>query len=166
MPGLIGFMDFTFMRQRGDLPVERLARLMTDYLHEQGPEGEAEEFFGSRTQIARALVHDEHIPVRSRITPYEDARRIIRASAYRAVTLCYCRHKKAHLGQACRKGAPVEGICMRRRAPSSGALGDARARNDARPSARHPLSLALCLPASRGLKPCFYDCRRIRSFSP
>jgi NAD-dependent dihydropyrimidine dehydrogenase PreA subunit len=112
MPGLIGFMEFTFMRQRGDLPVERLARLMTEYLHEKGPEGQAGEFFGSRTQIARALVHDEHVPVSSRITPYEDARRIIRDSAYRAVTLCYCRHKKAHLGQACKKGAPVEGICM------------------------------------------------------
>ena len=112
MPGLIGFMEFTFMRQRGDLPVERLARLMTEYLHEQGPEGQAGEFFGSRTQIARTLVYDEHIPVSSWITPYEDARRIIRDSAYRAVTLCYCRHKKAHLGQACRKGAPVEGICM------------------------------------------------------
>ena len=98
--------------QRGDLPVERLARLMTEYLHEKGPGGQAGEFFGSRTQIARALVHDEHIPVSSRITPYEDARRIIRDSAYRAVTLCYCRHKKAHLGQACRKGAPAEGICM------------------------------------------------------
>lgn len=112
MPGLIGFMEFTFMRQRGDLPVERIARLMTEYLHEKEPGGQAGEFFGSRTQIARALVHDEHIPVSSRITPFEDARRIIRDSAYRAVTLCYCRHKKAHLGQACRKGAPVEGICM------------------------------------------------------
>jgi NAD-dependent dihydropyrimidine dehydrogenase PreA subunit len=112
MPGLIGFMEFTFMRQRADLPIERLARLMSEYLHEQGREGQAGEFFGSRTPIARALVYDDHIPVTSRITPYEDARRIIRDSDYRAVTLCFCRHKKAHLGQACRKGAPVEGICM------------------------------------------------------
>jgi ferredoxin len=112
MPGLIGFMEFTFMRQRGDLPVERLAHLMTEYLHEQGREGQAGEFFGSRTQIARALVYEEHVPVTSRITPYEDARRIIRDSTYRAVTLCFCRHKKAHLGQSCKKGAPVEGICM------------------------------------------------------
>lgn len=112
MPGLIGFMEFTFMRQRGDLPVERLARLMTEYLHEQGRNGQAGEFFGSRTQIARALVYDEPIPVNSRITPYEDARRIIRDSTYRAVTMCYCRHKRAHTGQSCRKDAPVEGICM------------------------------------------------------
>ena len=112
MPGLIGFMEFTFMRQRADLPIERLARLMSEYLHEQGREGQPGELFGSRTPIARALVYDDHIPVTSRITPYEDARRIIRDSDYRAVTLCFCRHKKAHLGQACRKGAPVEGICM------------------------------------------------------
>ncbi len=112
MPGLIGFMEFTFMRQRGDLPLERLARLMSEYLRDQGREGQAGEFFGSRYPIARTLVYDEHIPVTSRITPYEDARRIIRDSDYRAATLCFCRHKKAHLGQACRKGAPVEGICM------------------------------------------------------
>jgi NAD-dependent dihydropyrimidine dehydrogenase PreA subunit len=112
MPGLIGFMELTFMRRRGDLPVERLARLMSEYLHEQGREGQAGEFFGSRTPIARALVYDEHIPVTSRITPFEDARRIIRDSDYRAVTLCYCRHKKAQMGQVCRKGAPIEGICM------------------------------------------------------
>jgi hypothetical protein len=112
MPGLIGFMEFTFMRHRGDLPLERLARLMSEYLHEQGREGQAGELFGSRYPIARALVYDEHIPVSSRIMPYEDARRIVRDSDYRAVTLCYCRHKKAHMGRACRKGAPVEGICM------------------------------------------------------
>jgi NAD-dependent dihydropyrimidine dehydrogenase PreA subunit len=28
------------------------------------------------------------------------------------LTTCYCRHKKEHLGQVCRKGAPVDGICM------------------------------------------------------
>ena len=110
MPGLIGFFEFTFMRRRADLPVERVAQLMTEYLHER--DGQGREFFGSRTPIARALVHAEQIPVSSRITPYEDAREIIRASSYRAVTMCYCRHKKEHLGQSCRKGAPVEGICM------------------------------------------------------
>ncbi len=69
MPGLIGFMEFTFMRQRADLPIERLARLLSEYLHEQGRKGQAGEFFGSRTPIARALVSDDHIPVTSRITP-------------------------------------------------------------------------------------------------
>ena len=112
MPGLIGFMEFTFMRRRTDLPMAELARLMSDYLRENGRDGQAGEFFGSRTPLTRALVYEDRIPVSSQITPYEDARRIIRDADYRAVTICYCRHKKEHLGQACRKGAPVDGICM------------------------------------------------------
>lgn len=112
VPGLIGFMEFTFMRRRTDLPLAELARLMSEYLQEQGQAGQAGEFFGSRTALTRALVHDEHIPVSSRITAYEDARRIIQAADFCAVTLCYCRHKKEHLGETCRKGAPVEDICM------------------------------------------------------
>jgi len=112
LPGLIGFIELTFMRRRTDLPMAELARLMSDYLRENGRDGQAGEFFGSRTPLTRALVYEDCIPVSSQITPYEDARRIIRDADYRAVTTCYCRHKKEHLGQACRKGAPVDGICM------------------------------------------------------
>ncbi len=116
VPGLIGFMEFTFMRRQPSLtapiPLADLARLMSEYLHENGRQGQGGEFFGSPTQLTRALVYDEHIPVSSRVTPYEDARRIIADADYCAVTLCYCRHKKEHLGEPCRKGAPVEGICM------------------------------------------------------
>jgi NAD-dependent dihydropyrimidine dehydrogenase PreA subunit len=112
MPGLIGFMEFSFMRRRSELPLEQLARLMSDYLQERGKAGQAGEFFGSRTPLTRALVYEDRIPVESRVTSYEDARQIIRDAEYRAVTTCYCRHKKEHLGQTCRKGAPVDGICM------------------------------------------------------
>ncbi|WP_296808951.1 4Fe-4S ferredoxin [Thiocapsa sp.] len=112
VPGLIGFMEFTFMRRRTDLPMAELARLMSEYLVERGQNGQAGEFFGSKTQLTRTLVYDEHIPVTSRITAYEDARRIIRDADYCALTTCYCRHKKEHLGEACRKGAPVDEICM------------------------------------------------------
>jgi NAD-dependent dihydropyrimidine dehydrogenase PreA subunit len=112
MPGLIGFMEFTFMRERGDLPKRRLAELMSAYLQEQGRDGQAGEFFGSKHQLTRALVYEDHIPVGSRITPYEDARRIIRDADYRAVTLCFCRHKREHEGKTCAKGAPVDGLCM------------------------------------------------------
>ena len=112
VPGLIGFMEFTFMRRRTDLPLAELARLMSEYLQENGQAGQAGEFFGSRTSLTRALVYDEHIPVSSRITAYEDARRLIQEADFCAVTLCYCRHKKEHLGETCRKGAPVEEICM------------------------------------------------------
>ena len=112
MPGLIGFMEFTFMRNRSDLPMEKLAQLMHDYLHDPSENGMAKEFFGSKTQLTRSLVYDEHIPVTSHITSYESAVRIIKQNDFGAVTQCYCRHKKEHLGKKCKKNAPVEGFCI------------------------------------------------------
>ena len=112
MPGLIGFMEFTFMRNRTDLPMKKLATMMSEYLVENGPKGQAGEFFGSKTQLTRALVYKEHIPTDSQITQYEDAQQIIKQADFCAVTHCYCRHKKEHLGKNCRKGAPVEETCM------------------------------------------------------
>jgi ferredoxin len=108
LPGLIGFFEMTFMKNRSDLPLARLAQLMREYLEES----QAAEFFGSKTQLTRSLVYEEHVPVTSEITSYEQARQIIAEAGYGAVGLCYCRHKKEHLGETCAKGAPVEGICI------------------------------------------------------
>ena len=108
MPGLIGFFEFTFMKRRTDLPMERVARLMREYLEES----QAKEFFGSKTQLTRTLAYEEHIPVTSEIATYEQARELIRRAGTGAVGLCYCRHKKEHQGKTCAKGAPVEGICI------------------------------------------------------
>lgn len=116
VPGLIGFMEFTFMRARSDVPQAELARLMSDYLREhgreQGRDGQAEEFFGGRWPLTRALAYEDKVPVESRITPWEDARQILHDADFHAVTMCFCRHKKAHLGEHCRQGAPVEESCM------------------------------------------------------
>jgi hypothetical protein len=88
-PGLIGFMELTFMRRRRDLPVERLARLMTEYLHEKGRAGEAGEFSGSRTPITRALVYKQLIPVRARRRPTRTRERSSpRATTARSKRLC------------------------------------------------------------------------------
>lgn len=108
LPGLIGFFEMTFMKNRSDLPLQRLAQLMREYLEE----GQAAEFFGSKTQLTRSLVYEEHVPVTSEITSYERAREIIREAGFGAVGLCYCRHKKEHLNETCAKGAPVDGICI------------------------------------------------------
>ncbi len=112
MPGLIGFFEFTFMKNRTDLPLEKVARLMTEYMYENPREGMAREFFGSKTQLTRSLVYEDQIPVTSEITTYESAREIIRQAGYGAVGMCYCRHKKEHLGETCHKGAPLEGGCI------------------------------------------------------
>ena len=108
MPGLIGFFEFTFMKHRSDLPMARLATLMREYLEES----QTKEFFGSKTQLTRTLAYEEHVPVTSEIATYERAREIIREAGIGAVGLCYCRHKKEHLGKSCAKGAPMEGICI------------------------------------------------------
>ncbi|MCP3955348.1 MAG: 4Fe-4S ferredoxin, partial [Desulfobacterales bacterium] len=93
MPGLIGFFEFTFMKQRADLPVEELARLMTEYLYDDPQSGMAKEFMGGKTQLTRALTYDDHIPVSSVVTSYESAQEIIKNSDFGAVGMCYCRHK-------------------------------------------------------------------------
>lgn len=112
MPGFIGFMEFTFMKNRSDLPMEKLARLMTEYLSDTSENGEANEFFGSKTQLTRSLVYGDTVPVTSEITSYESAREIIESSGFGAVAYCYCRHKKEHLGKKCKRGAPVDGMCI------------------------------------------------------
>ncbi len=112
LPGLIGFFEFTFMKNRTDLPLEKLARLMSEYLHERPQDGMAKEFFGSKTPLTRTLVYENRIPVTSEITTYENARQIIEQAGYGAVGMCYCRHKKEHLDQRCQKGAPTEGVCI------------------------------------------------------
>ena len=109
LPGLIGFFEFTFMKRRTDLPMAKLSRLMEEYLNEPN---QAAELFGSRTPLTRSLAYEEHVPVTSEITTYERAREIIKEAGYGAVQLCYCRHKKEHVGENCRKGAPVEGMCI------------------------------------------------------
>ncbi len=108
LPGLIGFFEFTFMKNRIDLPLERLAQLMREYLEES----QAGEFFGSKTPLTRSLLYEEHIPVTSEVTSYDRAREIISEAGFGAVGMCYCRHKKEHLGETCDKGAPVNGICI------------------------------------------------------
>lgn len=112
LPGLIGFFELTFMKQRQDLPVKELAQLMHEYLYENPDGGMAREFFGSPTPLTRSLVYEEHIPVHSEVTTWESAREIVKNAGYGAVGMCYCRHKKAHLDEQCAKGAPTEGICI------------------------------------------------------
>jgi len=112
MPGLIGFFEFTFMKNRSDLPVQKVARLMQEYMHENPREGMAREFFDSKTPLTRTLVYEDRIPVSSSVTSYENAREIIRQAGYGAVGICYCRHKKTHLDQSCAKGVPMEDTCI------------------------------------------------------
>ncbi len=112
MPGLIGFFELTFMKQRQDLPVAELAQLMHEYLLDDPDQKMGKEFFSSKTPLTRSLVYEEHIPVSSNVATYESAREIIKNSSYGAIGMCYCRHKKEHLNQTCDKDAPTTEICI------------------------------------------------------
>ncbi len=112
MPGLIGFFEFSFMKQRNDLPVAELAQLMTEYLFGDPNQAMGREFFGSKTPLTRSLPYEEHIPVSSQVATYESAREIISSAGYGAIGMCYCRHKKEHLNQSCDKNAPTKEICI------------------------------------------------------
>jgi formate hydrogenlyase subunit 6/NADH:ubiquinone oxidoreductase subunit I len=112
MPGLIGFFEFSFMKQRNDLPVAELAQLMHEYLYGDPEQQMGREFFGSKTPLTRSLPYEEHIPVESRVATYESAREIINNAGYGAIGMCYCRHKKEHLNQSCEKNAPTREICI------------------------------------------------------
>jgi ferredoxin len=112
MPGLIGFFEFSFMKQRQDLPVAELAQLMDEYLFGDPDQQMGREFFGSKTPLTRTLPYEEHIPVNSQIATYESAREIIKDAGYGAIGMCYYRHKKEHLNQSCDKDAPTTEICI------------------------------------------------------
>ncbi len=112
MPGLIGFFEFTFMKQRNDLPVAELAQLMHEYLFDDPDRKMGSEFFSSKTPLTRSLAYEEHIPVSSQVATYESAREIIKTASYGAIGMCYCRHTKEHLNQKCEKDAPVKEICI------------------------------------------------------
>ncbi len=112
LPGLIGFFEFTFMKQRQDLPIEELAQLMHEYLFEDPENLMGKEMFASKTPLTRSLPYEEHIPVHSLVTTYESARQIVREAGYGAIGMCYCRHKKEHLNQSCDKNAPTQEICI------------------------------------------------------
>jgi ferredoxin len=112
MPGLIGFFEFSFMKQRQDLPVAELAQLMEEYLYGDPDQKMGREFFGSKTPLTRSLPYEEHIPVSTQIATYESAREIVKKAGYGAIGMCYCRHKKEHLGESCAKHAPTAEICI------------------------------------------------------
>jgi formate hydrogenlyase subunit 6/NADH:ubiquinone oxidoreductase subunit I len=110
-PAVVGFFEFSMMRVRSDIDQKQLAALLSCYIYERP------DFMRSvakgLTPLGRTLVHETMLEpsdaVSSEVMDYERATQVVRASKMCAVSLCYCRHKKQHLGEACDK--PVE-ICL------------------------------------------------------
>jgi Fe-S-cluster-containing hydrogenase component 2 len=108
-PPVVGFFEYSLMRARDAIPKKRMAEALHAYTH--GDATFAREAFGGDTVLGRALVHetalaDDPLPD---VLAWERATQVVEEARAWAVSLCYCRHKAEHLGQAC--GAPVE-ICL------------------------------------------------------
>jgi NAD-dependent dihydropyrimidine dehydrogenase PreA subunit len=108
-PPVVGFFEMTMMSVRTDIDQKEVARLLSTYMLDR-PEFMAEVMSG-RTPIGRALVRENALrqDIASDILDYERATAIIEQSKLLSVALCYCRHKKSHLGEAC--SAPQD-VCI------------------------------------------------------
>ena len=108
-PPMAGFFEFTLMRTGGHVDQTLISQLFYQYLSVE------EEFikalFRGETKPGRAFVNENALsPANTlHVLDYERASHVIQTSNYMGVGMCYCRHKKQHLGTAC--DAPMD-ICM------------------------------------------------------
>jgi NAD-dependent dihydropyrimidine dehydrogenase PreA subunit len=105
-PPVVGFFEYSLMRASDSVPKKRMAEALHAYTH--GDEAFAREVFGDETVIGRALVHeptlaDDPLP---EVLDWQRATAVIGDARAWAVSLCYCRHKAEHLGEAC--DAPMD----------------------------------------------------------
>ena len=109
-PPMAGFFEFSMMRVRTDVDQRALAELFHQYLNVEEDFVRAL-FSGGETQLGRAFVHEPALSEEDalHVLDFERASEVIRGASHRGVSLCYCRHKLAHLGKAC--DAPQD-ICM------------------------------------------------------
>jgi Pyruvate/2-oxoacid:ferredoxin oxidoreductase delta subunit len=105
-PPVVGFFEYSLMRARDAIPKKRMAEALHAYTH--GDPAFAREAFGRETVIGRALVHEpelgqEELPD---VLAWERASDVVGGARRWAVSLCFCRHKAEHLGEAC--DAPMD----------------------------------------------------------
>ena len=109
-PPMAGFFEFSMMRLRGDLDQKLLAQLFHQYLNVE--EDFIRALFGTgETRLGRVFVNEEAVPseLSLHVLDYERASEVARTARAIGISLCYCRHKMQHAGQAC--DAPLD-ICM------------------------------------------------------
>ncbi len=116
-PPMAGFFEFSMMRVRGDIDQKLLSELFYEYITVE------EDFMRAllldgETPLGRVFVNEPALEqsaaqskdtVALRVLDYERASEVIRTARHMGISLCYCRHKKQHVEQACDK--PLD-ICM------------------------------------------------------
>ena len=101
-PVVIGFFEFTFMRERPDAPMEEYAEAFEGVFDD---EAFIRSVFTGSTQVGRSLVREESIPEPTEILDWERATHAVKTADAVAVSLCPCRTEASLRGEGC--DAPV-----------------------------------------------------------
>ena len=109
-PPMAGFFEFAMMRTRNDIDQKLLSELYHQYLNVE-EDFIKELFLGSETRMGRTFVQETVLSNDNLVSilDYEKASHIITTASHIGVSMCYCRHKMQHLGEAC--DAPMD-ICL------------------------------------------------------
>lgn len=109
-PPMAGFFEFALMRVRTDIDQKALSELFYQYITVE-EDFIRELFVQGETGLGRVFVQEPALddPYRLEILDYERATHVIDTSREIGISMCYCRHKKSHLGTNC--DAPMD-ICM------------------------------------------------------
>lgn len=109
-PPMAGFFEFSMMRIGEHYDQKLLAELFHQYLNVEEDFIRAL-FAGGETQLGRTFVNESALAADNMIhvLDYERASEVVQTASSIGVGICYCRHKKEHLGGACL--APKD-ICM------------------------------------------------------
>jgi Pyruvate/2-oxoacid:ferredoxin oxidoreductase delta subunit len=107
-PPMAGFFEFSMMRVRDDVDQKQLAQWYEQYCTVE------DDFFrhmfeGGETQLGRVFINEQVIPPGVTVLDYERATNVIETASHIGISLCYCRHKKQIVSEAC--DAPLD-ICM------------------------------------------------------
>ncbi len=108
-PTVVGFFEFSLMKERDDFDQKRVADNMHTYFFQS--DRFAKEVFQGRTQIGRTLVHETALDedALSNVLDTERASRMLETCGAIALSHCYCRHKSRLTGHQCEK---PEEICL------------------------------------------------------
>ncbi len=122
-PPMAGFFEFAMMRTRADIDQKLLSELYYQYLNIEEDFIKAL-FRSGETQLGRVFVNEAALSEANAlyVLDYERASHIIQTADSIGISICYCRHKMAHLNRAC--NAPKE-ICM-----TFNAVGDSLIRHE------------------------------------
>jgi Pyruvate/2-oxoacid:ferredoxin oxidoreductase delta subunit len=97
-PVVIGFFEFTFMRERPDVPMEVYADAFEGLFHD---EDFIRSVFTASTQVGRSFVREESLPSGAEILDWERATEVVRNADAVAVSLCPCRSDARYRGEGC-----------------------------------------------------------------